>query len=479
MKFIQTLIMLQMLHKATRSSPYQPKVLSFEHDAFNSSMLWKFQTVGGLLTETGTIHLIHHLSSQHPYRLTLNFTSRSCDQFDHIKFTLSDETSQFVKQHFGPDEIIIFVEGPQLQAFMPLHMGCNVYVIRFAVGVNGLYRIKVLSPRTNHTGYNELYSHFPDVHMRYILDEEVRLDKSTVSKNCNSYWTTTNKAYLGYDDWDTPASVLMPHACSTNSGVPNVGGGKYLDQYTYVNLSTLSSSIPLNQCLTQSICASNVDLYEYKSDSTCPQPFNHITAQGFLKGKRIVFIGDSHARNLATLFTSWICQDDVTGTCASSIHVHYDALCGNVPNRGTFDVVFMNCGHWLATGCNNKECYHYTAEQYVIYIQKLLHMLKEKKYSKKEFVWVESVAEPFRNDSWMKGYNDWRTNQRLRYWNIIANHIMKDEYPIMPTFYNTLIFSDKLCDDAHYAAPHDLMPNYLFIINHLANITTNQTSSMK
>ncbi len=81
-----------------------------ELDLCKNAQILRLRGLGVIFTESKAVHLIHHLPSEFPYRLIFNTTSRSCDRYDLFEFPRSANISQSVKQHFGTDELTIFIE---------------------------------------------------------------------------------------------------------------------------------------------------------------------------------------------------------------------------------------------------------------------------------------------------------------------------------------------------------------------------------
>lgn len=65
--------------------------------------------------------------------------NRVCDAFNTTQLSKSSIVDSFLKNRFGPDEMVLFVEGPVLQAFVPVHIGCSAYSVDFHIPVEGCY----------------------------------------------------------------------------------------------------------------------------------------------------------------------------------------------------------------------------------------------------------------------------------------------------------------------------------------------------
>ena len=65
--------------------------------------------------------------------------NRACDAFNSTQLSKSSIVDSFLRKRFGPDEMVLFVEGPVLQAFIPVHYGCSAYSVDFHIPVEGCY----------------------------------------------------------------------------------------------------------------------------------------------------------------------------------------------------------------------------------------------------------------------------------------------------------------------------------------------------
>ena len=65
--------------------------------------------------------------------------NRACDALNSTQLSKLSIIDIFLKKRFGPDEMVLFVEGPVLQAFVPVHYGCNAYSVDFHVPIEGYY----------------------------------------------------------------------------------------------------------------------------------------------------------------------------------------------------------------------------------------------------------------------------------------------------------------------------------------------------
>jgi len=406
--------------------------------------------------------------SSSSYRLEVNFSRPSCETWENITVSNNADFTQWVRKQIGPDELLVFIEGPTLQAFVPAlshAIGglCGLYHTDFVIREAGEYRVKVLWTRSGYQAVNELNHEYPGMDLKTLVDELVHLDDDLSSKQqpapCHHYWSATQPGYLS------------PQPCK-------IDAKKNLALFTHINVSSMSGK---EQC-EQDMCADKVDMYAWKS--TCNVPiYTQQEASSMLAGKKILFVGDSHMRTLSGSLVAWACDAErpvlkrsfefmslsVNSTMCQNFELKYEAetLCNvaKLPPAGTYDLVVMNCGHHLAAS----QILHFTEYEYKDVVQNLVTSALGKKYTSNDFAWMESVAVMIRNDAFVFNYKDWRTYHRLKHFNHLANGLMKDnKFSIMPTFASTLPFVDKMCDIAHFTAPDVLMPNFQWILNKLA-----------
>ena len=237
-----------------------------------------------------------------------------------------------------------------------------------------------------------------------------------------------------------------------------------------------------------------------------------------LQGKKILFIGDSHMRGLASTFLYHTCgfkepasrfestrkvddkdveyfekslkkqdhwkfvkqnpkceshPDDEScnlfskacmNTQISYLGEHSCAI-GAVEYFSEFDHVIMNCGHHPAASMHFT--YDHFEETVRYFLEGALKVQKQKTEIK--FYWLENCAQPIRADHFVHDFKDWRTTHRL----IVFDSIAKDyisrlglQMAIVPAFQSTLALFDKMCDCAHYPVAAR-MPQLLALLDHM------------
>lgn len=223
----------------------------------------------------------------------------------------------------------------------------------------------------------------------------------------------------------------------------------------------------------------NVDLYSYEPLAGCH--WDHISAaeaSEILSHKKLALAGDSHMRNFATHLVKWACDiDDAfskglytyftvkneTGTKCMGMSFSYspDYFCSKKSftwQNWKEDFILVNCGHHPASEDHwSLDRYQRTIETYVKNAD-----ASTSGVTQKNFIWMESNPQPFRNDSWVVQFKDWRTQHRLLLFNEVANSIfLSHNYTVMYNFQSLLPFVESICDGAHFIATGTLYPQFL------------------
>ena len=462
---------------------------SISHDLDTNAIL-KLWTA---TTEFGTTARISLIQNTATLRMSvqIEFDRMGCPLFEQITISNRSETSGSLRSRFGPDEMLLFIEGPSIQTLLLRQRDCNSYLNTFDVPIEGDYRMKVVYIRSNYSAVNELINLCPQAGFDTILDTQVRLTKSISSpsvKKCKGYWIhkTPELSLL-----QNKTMRLEPHAYMRNLPISS-----------WLNLS----SNPVTKVIENQLysCVDDADHYDWKLPE-CADPqqvvLNGVQISDILRGQRIMVIGDSHARTLSVNLIKWACDAKfpdmrhqstthkvpANATRCAGLHLSFmhEAYCGiySLPPLNTFDLVIANCGHHPAAA------EHATLEEYTGMVTRLAEAAISRGYKKATFAWLESVPQPIRNDRWFIDYKDWRTYHRLDIFNQFAHQIMtritntteesekkgidqqdKDQnilhggFTVIPAFNNMLPFSEKLCDNGHYTCPQLYIPVYQSLV---------------
>ena len=455
--------------------------ISVSHDLDDHANLtsWIITTKSGESAKV-SLHL-HSATFQNSIQIEFNRTG--CSPFEQMNLSTAAETNDCLRSRYGPDEMLLFVEGPSIQTFLFRQQNCTFYFNEFRIPIEGDYRIRVVLIRSNYSAVNELIDLCPQADFDVILDTQMHLTKTT--------WAPSTKKIVGYWLHRTPELSLLKNKTmhlDTNNN------GRSLPISSWVNLS----SNPVTNLIVGQLysCAENVNNYEWKlTGSTDLQQVALTSTQGsaILSGKKILMIGDSHARTLSAQLISWACNTGLpdvrhqstsytvpmTASLCAGYHIsfYHELFCGlkSLPPLGKYDLVIANCGHHPASAR------HTTLEEYRGMVTTLADEAILKGYDNHTFAWLESVPQPLRNDNWFIDYKDWRTYHRLDLFNQFSNDIMtrltyqqKDKshngFTVISAFQNMLPFSDKLCDNAHYTTSDAYVPVYQSLLQ-LLNTT--------
>jgi hypothetical protein len=115
--------------------------------------------------------------------INITFPNRKdCNCYDYIPLTNSDIGDKWIRTNLGPDEILVYVEGPTLQTIIPSYNGCHSYSTIFTAQHTSIgefngnkYRIKVVWLRSKYTSINNIDKSFPPIQYGILLDEEFSL----------------------------------------------------------------------------------------------------------------------------------------------------------------------------------------------------------------------------------------------------------------------------------------------------------------
>ena len=420
----------------------------------------------------GTISSLPHLS--------IRIKRKGCTVYDHLKISNHAETTGLVHKHVGPDEIIVFVEGPSIQALIANYKGCNTYAVHFEIPVAGTYRLKVVHLRGNYSAFNETNENTPEMLYDVLVERPVYFEKVLRTQAhgkagvgggpaCGGHWVARQSDQALYNE-----SVLVYEDAQRKflRGLP---------LHSWVRLSTTAPLRDVNG--RKATCADDTNNFDWvvSNTSEAAAVLTPTAAGQIMTGKRILFIGDSHTRTLMTHFMRWACGvnfpvvkhintqisiPDTASRCAglhASYVVEYFCATRTLPALKAHDFVMVNCGHHPAAGLGR-----YPLKDYKEIVRNLLDTAVSKGFNNSNFAWLESVPQPLRYDEWFRGYRDWRSYHRLNVYNYEANKLVtKANFSIVHAFSALMPFIDKLCDNAHYAVPEALMPQYQRILQRI------------
>ena len=311
-----------------------------------------------------TVNPLHHVS--------IRIKRKSCTLYDHLKISESAETTALIHKHVGPDELLIFVEGPTLQTLIANYKGCNLYSTHFEIAVAGIYRLKIVHFRGNYSAFNETNDNTPETLYDVLLDIPVHLDralrthaKPSETGMCNGHWVAKNpeqglynQSMYVYEDTGRKFLRGLPGLrswvqLSRTAAIHDVNGQKHTcaddtNNYDWITVAGVGDNMSMGE-----------SRWEMMSG---------MAAGKLLVNKRILFIGDSHSRTLMTHFIRWACGANfpavkhlstaltipTTAERCGGLHAAYfvEYFCGvkAIPSPRNHDLVLVNCGHHPAAG---------------------------------------------------------------------------------------------------------------------------------
>jgi hypothetical protein len=252
--------------------------------------IWNVTSIGG---ESVKIKLgknsLHHF-------VTVEFIRTSCTPFNDLKISESNETTLTVHKQLGPDELLLFIEGPSMQTLIPYYKGCNSYISKFEIPLAGQYRFKLVSLRSEYAAFNESNGECPQILYNVLLDTAIYLEMTMPSNlSCTGYWIhkTPNFSLLENKTYHYEARGLL----------------RSLPMTTWTSISDKSVTRIVGD-KTES-CADNNINYEWKALNCSSQKeriLNYTEAAKILSHKRILLIGDSHVRTFTKALINWACK---------------------------------------------------------------------------------------------------------------------------------------------------------------------------
>ena len=233
------------------------------------------------------------------------------DLFNASDLRLMDE------YRLGPDEIIVQFEGASIQAeIAQTDDNCLKYYAMFQVPITGKYQLKVIRLRTDYAALREDDNNNPDLNYELILDAVIDENLGYYAPvPCTSlvqgYWVTHMNGYYRSEPTSIKDHCALQdeNAISTRRGLP------------------LSNHLLLHNTFPTDGCVKDVQNYGWNR-RICKSDYNHaidgageFVARGhpnitthrpydYFKRRKMLFIGDRHMRDLASLFTGHICKYD-------------------------------------------------------------------------------------------------------------------------------------------------------------------------
>ncbi len=270
------------------------------------------------------------VASHKVHQITIDFSNKTVCSGDSrlIQLAGSNVTDERIKTLYGPDEIVIKVEGKELHSQLAKYTSCRSYRNSFHISNSGAYHIKIVLLRGNYSALSEMVPVFPRVQYVTLLSEWVYLNEtashrhaqhhhhssSQCSKHSHTGGTWVEKATLTDSGKDSIFNDLK--SAQSIAPIANRGGD---DRGA---LPPLLSHVPLGSEHVQKGCLPEVDKYTWitqpqsqqqsqqQQSTNCPQNYlyNSSEAAALLVNKKIQLHGDSHMRNFGSFFLHWACE---------------------------------------------------------------------------------------------------------------------------------------------------------------------------
>eukprot|EP01062_Namystynia_karyoxenos_P053572 TRINITY_DN4344_c1_g1_i1.p1 TRINITY_DN4344_c1_g1~~TRINITY_DN4344_c1_g1_i1.p1 ORF type:complete len:650 (+),score=163.63 TRINITY_DN4344_c1_g1_i1:49-1950(+) len=415
-------------------------------------------------------------------------------------FTADPATAEYARQCTGPDELYLSLEGPEVHALAPAHLGGCRYEARFRVAVPGRYRVMLVWAREAWGGLNELRAEWPPAHLDLPLGTGPVLQVGSADP----------AAQRGALASALSAAGLPP--CDLCGGLHRRG------RWVWDGTGPPPPQLPLRwlpdgRYAVRGVrlgVAVNYSAYRWRPFECRLHHFDPGAARSCLRGRRLLLQGDSQVRatynallehacaanesatkagfgGLARRGTRYFPPPGAYGACTDVSQVSYVwdtdlvqnrafARCGRrggrcrpapVRMRGAkqrsqaqrsmatasvavypedamcSDVVVINAGQHQADGRHR-----WTFEQYRALLAVAARWLGANRAAG---VWHETNALPFRKDRYNREFKDWRTLSRLRLFNWYAGMRLGTQR-LIPTFEHTVPFALHTEDNAHYPA---------------------------
>jgi hypothetical protein len=365
-------------------------------------------------------------------------------------FSADPEYTLYVRSYLGPDEMSFTLEGPEIIDLVPnlQYLGSCSYLFEFEVKLPGRYHLNLIWNSENFRGAVDIASYgWLPKHYDLPLGYSVFLDFGSLKHSsslidtlgmtkCNLRDKSYNYVHGSWIYTDSDSLNMFHEPRSLTSDPAETIATRGADLRTVINISK----------------------YSWVARKCVLKKYNQESAARCLDGKRVLFHGDSHMRQLRNSLMLLVCgvalhvqvfgclpscpSADLSGICAVA-----DGL-GKDPTfmmREDVDLTVANFGHHIIDGERRLSIRNYQ-DQVDQLIQKLSKIRNSSLMSK--LSWYESNAIPFGKNDWVIGYGDQRTNTKISIMNAYVNSRIRTlGIPIIPSFSPTI--SVHNVDGAH------------------------------
>ena len=234
------------------------------------------------------------------------------------------------KARIGPDEILVFLEGPSIQVEVAASENfCNKYHAYFQIPLSGAYRIKVVHLRGDYSASANRLFFYPKFNYEVLIDELLPkeyfslliprpcsplsiFDTSYPIHAINGYWVssennlTVDPIYLGHScSGEIPSNkefkLMTTHVRLAESDKSNNGCSEEITEFKWNRRICAYKKKP-QLIQDNDLIAEYVDMdHPLKTDMSS-------TNHDFSKDKAILFVGGIHIRSLGELFLKEVCK---------------------------------------------------------------------------------------------------------------------------------------------------------------------------
>eukprot|EP01065_Artemidia_motanka_P015513 TRINITY_DN19295_c0_g1_i2.p1 TRINITY_DN19295_c0_g1~~TRINITY_DN19295_c0_g1_i2.p1 ORF type:complete len:612 (+),score=174.39 TRINITY_DN19295_c0_g1_i2:52-1887(+) len=411
-------------------------------------------------------------------------------------FTSDPIARDLVTKVSGPDEFYLSLEGPEVHALTPRHLGGCSYEAEWAVTVPGRYRLGLVWSRVHWAGVDEVQRGWPSANHDLPIGTEV---VAQIGSADAAVQRRAREAAFAGDG--------LPR-CADNMTAATLGG-----RWVWDGTGPTPPSLPLRPLPNTSQqnvrgfavrVAVDYTRFEWRPMHCRMHRFSSDEARTCLQGRRVMLQGDSHMRASFNALLEFACLggqaatkeqhgglarrgsryvppggkfgecdkvDLVTYVWDTQLLI-YPGMCRNPTRTGTCpkrklrakrgrgldsvtkvmvhdkdarcsDLLMVNAGQHQADGRNRWSFKRYSRLLYVV--------AKWRMRWPQSVAWHQTNALPFRMDKYHREVQDQRTLSRLRVFNALAGGLFP-AHRVLPSFDHTLPFAIHTEDNAHYPA---------------------------
>jgi len=215
------------------------------------------------------------------------------------------------EKKIGPDEILVQLEGDSIQTYIADSRDfCSDYYTVFQIPVSGLYKLKIIHTRRDYNSVRE-GAFASDPEYRLLLDKNLgnELDYY-VPKGCQAgYWVAEDALEL--------REYFSPNAFEIRDECTSVNATRNMKIHTNVIMDPKAlkqgcASDVRNFRWNRKVCELGINYNPELPGQAEAVAYNHpnisFSKNNWFRGKKIIFVGDSHTKKLADSFFTNVCK---------------------------------------------------------------------------------------------------------------------------------------------------------------------------